>query len=191
MIPYYQDKKYQIIYTDPPWRYKDKSKSHGGGAESHYPTLQTEDICQIDIPAADDSVLFLWVTYPQLEEGLKVIKAWGFQYKTVAFTWIKTTLSNNPLMGMGRYTRANAEVCLLGTKGKGCKRLDASVRNVQFYPRLRHSRKPSEFRKQIVRLLGDLPRIELFARQKVEGWDCWGNEIQSDIELCAVSKRLS
>jgi len=176
-------KKYQIIYADPPWHYNDKSKSHGGGAESHYPTMATEDICKLDIPSGEDSVLLLWVTYPQLEEGLKVIKAWGFNYKTVAFTWVKTTLGNNPLMGMGRYTRANAEICLLATKGKGCKRIDASVRNVQFYPRVRHSKKPSEFRNEIVRLFGDLPRIELFARQKVEGWDCWGNEVESDIQF--------
>ena len=182
------DKKYQIIYADPPWHYNDKSKSHGGGAESHYPTMATEDICNLNIPSAEDSVLFLWVTYPQLEEGFKVIKAWGFKYKTVAFTWVKTTLGNSPLMGMGRYTRANAEICLLATRGNGCKRLDASVRNVQFYPRVQHSKKPSEFRSGIVRLFGDLPRIELFARKKADGWDCWGSEVESDIVIKLESK---
>jgi site-specific DNA-methyltransferase (adenine-specific) len=177
-------KKYQIIYADPPWRYNDKSKSHGGGAESHYSTMSTEEICDLKIPVDDNAVLLLWVTYPQLEEGLKVVRAWGFTYKTVAFTWVKTTQDNNPLMGMGRYTRANAEICLLGVKGKGCKRLNASIRNVQFYPRLQHSRKPAQFRNEIVKLFGDIPRVELFARRKVEGWDCWGNEVESDIELC-------
>lgn len=176
-------KKYQIIYADPPWKYRDKSKSHGGGAESHYPCMVTENICDLKIPSADDSVLFLWVTFPQLEEALKVIRAWGFTYKTGAFTWVKTTNDNNPLMGMGRYTRANAEICLLATKGKGCQRVSASVRNTQFYPRQAHSQKPSEFREEIVKLFGDLSRIELFARRKVEGWDCWGNEVDSDIEL--------
>ncbi len=175
--------KYQIIYADPPWLYKDKSKSHGGGAESHYPCMAVYDICNLQIPAADDSVLLLWVTYPQLEEGLKVLRAWGFTYKTVAFTWVKVSNGNNPLMGMGRYTRANAEICLLGTKGKGCKRMSASIRNTQFYPRREHSQKPSEFRAEILKLFGDLPRIELFARRKVGGWDCWGNEVESDIEL--------
>jgi len=175
--------KYQIIYADPPWRYKDKSKSHGGGAESHYPTMSVEDICQLKIPADGNSVLLLWATYPQLQEALKVIQAWDFVYKTVAFTWIKTTNGNNPIMGMGRYTRTNAEVCLLAIRGRGCNRLDASVRNTQFYPRTAHSRKPTAFRNEIIRLFGDLPRIELFARQKVEGWDCWGNEVESDIEL--------
>ena len=171
------DKKYSIIYADPPWLYNDKSKSHGGGAESHYPCMSTEAICSLPVPSEDNSVLLLWSTYPQLEEALVTLRTWGFLYKTVAFTWVKTTSGNAPLMGMGRYTRANAEICLLGVRGSGCKRVDASVRNTQFYPRRIHSRKPNEFREAIVRLFGDLSRIELFARRQVEGWDCWGNEV--------------
>jgi N6-adenosine-specific RNA methylase IME4 len=179
-------KKYQIIYADPPWQYKDKSKSHGGGAESHYSTMSIKDICELNIPSENDSVLLLWVTYPMLPEGLDVMKSWGFCYKTVAFTWVKTTGDNSPLMGMGRYTRANAEICMLGIKGKGCKRNDASIRNVQFYPRLEHSRKPNQFRNEIVKLFGDISKVELFARHKVNGWDCWGNEVESDIELGVI-----
>lgn len=170
-------KKYQIIYADPPWLYKDKSKSHGGGAESHYPCMATSDICALRVPSDDDAVLFLWATYPQLEEAFKVIRAWGFTYKTCAFTWVKTNKDGSVYMGMGRHTRANAEICLLATKGRGLKRQSASVYNTQLYPRTRHSEKPKEFRDEIVRLYGDAPRIELFARQKTEGWDAWGNEV--------------
>ena len=176
-------KKYKIIYADPPWLYKDKSKSHGGGAESHYPCMKVEDICSLKIPAEDDSVLLLWATFPQLEEALRVIKAWGFKYKTGAFTWVKINKDGTIYMGMGRHTRANAEICLLATKGKGVARINASIYNTQLYPRSRHSEKPQVFKDEIVRLYGDLPRIELFARQKTAGWDVWGNEVESDIKL--------
>ncbi len=183
-------KKYQIIYADPPWSYKDKSKSHGGGAESHYSCMSIEDICNLKIPTHDNAVLFLWTTYPQLEEAFKVIKAWGFVYKTCGFTWVKTNKDGSIFMGMGRYTRANAEICLLAKRGKGCKRINASIKNTQLHPRLKHSQKPNQFRKDIVKLFGDLPRIELFARKPYDlfdenygGWDVWGNEVESDIEL--------
>ena len=176
-------KKYQIIYADPPWKYSDRSKSHGGGAESHYPVMAEDDICAIPIPSEDNSVLLLWATYPQLEVAMRVIKAWGFIYKTCAFTWVKVTDRNAPLMGMGRYTRSNPEIVLLGIKGNGVKRINTNIRNDQYFPRREHSRKPAEFRGLIVSLFGDLPKIELFARRKVEGWDCWGNEVESDIKL--------
>lgn len=176
-------KKYQIIYADPPWSYKDKSKSHGGGAESHYPCMSISDICKMDIPAEDNSVLLMWTTYPQLEEAFKVISAWGFVYKTCAFTWVKTNKDGSIYMGMGRYTRANAEICLLAKRGNGIKRQSASIFNTQVHGRSKHSQKPIKFKEDIVRLFGDLPRIELFAREKTEGWDVWGNEVESDIEL--------
>ena len=181
-------KKYQIIYADPPWWYQDKSKSHGGGAESHYPCMRTEDICALQVPSADDSVLLMWATFPQLEEAFKVIKAWGFKYKTCAFTWVKTNKDGSIYMGMGRHTRANAEICLLAVKGKGVPRVSASIYNTQLHPRTKHSEKPAIFREEIVRLYGyEAPRIELFARDRKlpnsRGWDVWGNEVKSDIEL--------
>jgi len=185
-------KKYQIIYVDPPWSYRDKSKSHGGGAESHYDCMTTGELSKIKIPADDNAVLLMWCTYPQLEEGLKLIKAWGFTYKTVAFTWVKTNKDGSVFMGMGRYTRANAEICLLAIRGKGLKRINASVYNTQLHPRESHSKKPSAFRNDIVKLYGNVSRIELFARKpknelfpspSFEGWDVWGNEVDSDIEL--------
>ena len=177
-------KKYQIIYADPPWVYNDKSKSHGGGAESHYVCTPTEELAKIQIPAEENSVCLMWVTYPQLEEGLKLLKAWGFKFKTVAFTWVKTNKDGSIYMGMGRHTRANAEICLLGTRGKGVPRVRADIRNTVLLPRGRHSEKPDYFRTQIDFLYGLQPaRIELFARQKTEGWDVWGNEVESDIAL--------
>lgn len=178
-----EDKKYSIIYADPPWKYQDKSKSHGGGAESHYPCMSIQEICSLPIPANDNAVLLMWTTFPQLEEAFKVIQAWGFKYKTGAFTWVKTNKDGSVYMGMGRHTRANAEICLLATKGKGVPRINASVYNTQLHPRSRHSEKPQAFRDEIVRLYGDVPRIELFARQKTEGWDVWGNEVTPDIAI--------
>lgn len=175
----FPDKKYNIIYADPPWSYKDKSKSHGGGAESHYSCMNINDICNLPVNfiADEDCLLFCWVTYPMLQEGLRVIKAWGFEYKTCGFTWVKINKNNSIYMGMGRYTRANAEICLIGKKGKGCQRQSASIYNTQLHSRGKHSQKPDSFRNNIVTLCGDLPRIELFSRERFEGWDAWGNEI--------------
>lgn len=170
--------KYKIVYADPPWRYNDKSLSHGGGAECHYPTMELKDICGLPIShlADDDCVLFLWVTFPMLNEGLQVIKAWGFDYKTTAFVWIKKNSNRiGYFYGMGRWTRANAEICLLATKGKP-KRVKADIHQLIFAPIRNHSQKPDEVRLKIVELCGDLPRIELFARDRFVGWDVWGNK---------------
>ena len=180
--------KYNIIYADPPWPFKNYSdRWHEEHKESrwvgkHYGTmdvlsLPVQQICE------PDSVLFLWVTFPTLLLGLEVLSAWGFTYKTNAFTWIKTNKDLSPCTGMGFYTRSNAEICLLGTKGKVLPRQSHSVHSVIMSPREEHSKKPAEVRDRIVQLFGDLPRIELFARRKVDGWDSWGNEIDSDITL--------
>lgn len=177
--------KYQIIYADPPWKYQDKSKSHGGGAESHYPCMSIAEMCALPVKEITDenAVLLMWVTMPMLEVAFEVIKAWGFKYKTCAFTWVKTNKDGSIYMGMGRYTRANAEVCLLATKGKGIKRKSASVYNTQLRPRGKHSKKPVDFYEEIYDLFGDVPRIELFSRERWAGWDVWGNEVESDIDL--------
>ena len=172
------NKKYNIIYADPPWSYKDKALSGNRGACCKYPVMSIEDICKLPIKDISDKdcVLFMWVTMPKLNECLEVIKSWGFEYKTNAFTWIKKNKKSDTLfMGMGRWTRANAEICLLATKGKP-KRMSASVHSVIVSKIEEHSQKPNETRERIVELLGDLPRIELFARQHADGWDCWGNE---------------
>ncbi|KKL74553.1 hypothetical protein LCGC14_2063740 [marine sediment metagenome] len=178
-------KKYQIIYADCPWEYEDKALAGDRGAICKYPVMNMEDIKRLPVAtiADDDCALFLWVTMPKLNECWGVIGSWGFTYKTVAFTWVKTNKNTmGYFMGMGRWTRANAELCLLATKGKP-KRIDAGIPQIVINDVMRHSHKPAIVREKIVRLMGDLPRIELFARQKVEGWDCWGNEVKSDIKL--------
>lgn len=174
-------KKYNIIYADPPWAYRVWSKKgQGRSAEAHYPTMNLNSIkaLPVDKLAADDCVLFLWATYPNLEEAFEVLKAWGFKYKTVAFTWVKQNRKSDKLFtGMGYWTRANAEVCLLATRGHP-KRINANVRQVILSHVEEHSKKPDEARDRIVQLMGDLPRVELFARQSTEGWDVWGNEVE-------------
>ena len=175
------NKRYDVIYADPPWRfltYSEKGKNRS--AERHYPTMTKEDIKALPVKriSAKDSVLFLWVTAPCLIEGLELIKAWGFTFKTVAFTWVKQNKRNDkPFMGLGYYTRANAEYCLIATKGKVLKRQSRSVSSVIISHIERHSKKPDEVRKRIVELYGERPRIELFAREKADGWDCFGNEV--------------
>ena len=173
------DKKYNIIYADPPWSYKDKALSGNRGACCKYPVMSIDDICNLPVKdiADEDCILLMWVTMPKLNECFKVIEAWGFEYKTSAFTWVKKNKKSGSLfMGMGRWTRANAEICLLATRGKP-KRNSASVHSVILSSIEEHSKKPNEARERIVELCGDLPRIELFARQYAEGWDCWGNEV--------------
>ena len=141
--------------------------------------MKTEDICNLPIQniTDDNAVLLIWTTYPQLEEVFKVINAWGFKYKTCAFTWVKTNKDGSIYMGMGRHTRANAEICLLATKGKGLTRINCGIKNTHTHIRLKHSEKPDLFRKLIVDLYGEVSKIELFARQKYQNWDSWGNEL--------------
>lgn len=179
---YDTNKKYNIIYADPPWRYKVWSRDTGLGrsADAHYNTMEKTDIQQLPIQNICDKncVLFLWVTYPCLLEGLELIEKWGFTYKTCAFSWIKLNKkSGTPFVGMGYYTRSNNEICLLATKGKPLTRRSKAVQQVVLSKIREHSRKPDEVRDRIVELFGDIPRIELFARQYAEGWDCWGNEV--------------
>lgn len=178
-------KKYNIIYADPPWSYKDKAAVGKRGAAFKYQVMGGGDIAMLPIKelADKDCVLFMWVTMPKLNECFDIIQAWGFEYKTCAFTWVKRNkVSPTWFMGMGRWTRANAEICLLAVKGKP-QRVSASVMQVIDTPIERHSKKPDVVRDRIVELLGDLPRVELFAREKASGWDAWGNEIESDITL--------
>lgn len=147
--------------------------------------MSVEEICKLNIAevAADDSVLFLWTTFPQLQEALQVIKSWGFQYKTVAFVWLKQNKSGKGwFFGLGFWTRGNAEICLLATKGKA-HRQSNRVHQFIISPLREHSQKPDEAREKIVELMGNLPRLELFARQKTDGWDVWGNEVVCDVEI--------
>lgn len=178
--------KNTILFTQiPPWEYKQTgSKTNCRGmAKQHYETMSTEDVCNLPIKQikTEDSILFMWTTFPNIGEALKVMESWGFIYKTAAFVWVKKNKkSNTNFWGMGAYTRANAEVCLLGiskkTKAKQVVKSN-SVHQIIESTIEYHSKKPDIVRDKILELLGDLPRIELFARQHTEGWDCWGNEV--------------
>ena len=187
MIPF-PDKKYNVIYVDPPWGYQNKATR--AAADKHYGTMTIEELKQMPITrgggglAADDCALFMWATFPMLREALDLIEAWGFKYKTIAFNWIKQNKSGAGLFwGLGNWTRSNSEICLLAIRGKP-KRISAAVHSVVMAPVQKHSQKPDEVRERIVKLVGDVPRIELFARAAAPGWDCWGNEApQNNTEI--------
>lgn len=176
--------KYGAILADPPWRYEVWAEGSKRNASHHYPLMQNEDISNMPIAdlAAKDCVLFMWVTWPKLIEALEVIKAWGFEYKTCGFCWIKADNKQpdmfkseiNPYVGMGYWTRANSEPCLLATRGKP-KRINADVRQGIIAPRREHSRKPDGVHEAIERLVSG-PYCELFGRQQRKGWDVWGNQ---------------
>jgi N6-adenosine-specific RNA methylase IME4 len=133
-----------------------------------------------------DCILFLWAVNPQLKEAIDVMESWGFKYKTVAFCWIKQTSNGNPVANLGRWTMGGMELCLLGTRGKP-QRFKKNIKQLIFAERTRHSEKPAEVRDRILEVMRDVPRLELFARQKTEGWDVRGNEVESDIELSDAS----
>jgi len=170
--------KYKIIYADPPWTYADKTCQ--GSAAEQYITMDIDALRALPISniAADDAMLFMWATFPLLPEALSLIEAWGFSYITTAFVWIKTDIKNpnTTFYGLGRWCRGNAEIVLLGKRGKP-KRVSAAVEQLVFSPLSGHSKKPDEVRKRIVKLLGDMPRIELFARERVDGWDATGLDL--------------
>jgi N6-adenosine-specific RNA methylase IME4 len=179
MIPF-PKKRYQIIYADPPWSYNDRMAGHSFSLDHEYKTQSRQWISSLPIRelAEDTCCLFLWVTSPLLDEGIKVLLDWGFRYKTVAFCWSKKTRNGKDVSNLGRWTMGNVELCILGVKGKpNSWRVDKSIKQLVRAERTRHSKKPDEVRQRIVRLLGDRSRIELFARERTPGWDVWGDEI--------------
>jgi len=172
-------KKYKIIYADPAWSYGDKQNTKLlGGAVKHYPTMSTKDICLLNVKniIEKDAVLFLWVTSPLLTDGLEVIKSWGFKYKT-SFIWDK--IKHN----MGHYNSVRHEFLLVATKGSCTPEVKKLFDSVVSEERTVHSRKPQIFRDIINTIYPSGNRIELFARQKVDGWDSWGNEVECNIRL--------
>lgn len=162
-------RKYRVIYADPPWSYNDKQNVEVlGGAEKHYLTMPLDDICKLPIPAEDNSVLFIWVTSPMLEDSFKVINAWGFKYKT-SFVWDK--VAHN----MGHYNSVRHEFLLICTRGSCTPDVAKLFDSVVSIERTEHSRKPREFRDMIDTLYPIGNRLEMFAREAPEGWDVWGN----------------
>lgn len=179
--------KYKIIYADPPWSYNDKMIGHGG-AEGVYKTQSKDWIENLPVGsiADKDCVLFLWAVSPLLPEALQVIKSWGFKYKTLGFCWVKEHREGGLFVkNLGRYTMGGVELCLIATKGSP-KRLVNNIRQVHFDTRTKHSKKPDAIRDKIVEMFGDIPRVELFARNKTPGWDVFGNEVDDSIKLDTV-----
>jgi N6-adenosine-specific RNA methylase IME4 len=194
---------YGAILADPPWRFNvwsgetavKRRDSSGTNvcAAVHYQTMPIEEICALPVAdlAADDCVLFLWVTWPTLLDALKLIEAWGFTYKTCGFDWMKAHAGQlemfrddaTALMGMGYWTRANSEPCLLATRGKP-KRKSAGVRQGIIEPRREHSRKP-DCQYERIEALVDGPYLELFARQQRPGWTVWGNQTDKFTQAAA------
>jgi N6-adenosine-specific RNA methylase IME4 len=184
------------ILADPPWRFEVWSgKGRARSADNHYDTQDTVELAAIPVAslAANDSALFIWSCWPTLRDAWQLIESWGFKYKTCAFSWMKADPyrlfadDKTPFAGMGYWTRANTEPCLLATRGKP-KRLNADVRQGIIEPRREHSRKPDCVHERIERLVAG-PYLELFARQSRPGWTTWGNETtkfdRPDISVCA------
>ena len=173
---YTTDRRYNIIYADPAWGYWEGGQKN---QSLHYQTMTIDEICGLPVQriADENCILFLWVTYPILRECFKVIEAWGFKYSTAGFIWVKRNKHvDSSFIGCGSWTRANSELCLIATKGN-ILRLDAGISQIIEAPIEEHSKKPRIARELITKLVGELPRIELFSRQNVPGWDRWGNAI--------------
>ncbi len=194
-------KKYQIVYADPPWSYSrgvfQKWRPINNGKDrvlsDFYPSMTERQLCDLKIKdiSDNDCSLFMWFTYSHFPQALRICESWGFKYKTIAFVWVKRSNKGNLLSNIGSWTMGNSEAVLIATKGnmlKHKKRNDIK-QLIEPFTTLRlkgnngHSKKPNVVRERIEALFGDLPRIELFARQKTEGWDVWGNEVKSDINL--------
>ncbi len=179
--------KFEIIYVDPPWAYTNVATSKGqwGGAAGHYKVMTLDEICALPVPdiAAKDCLLAMWWVPPMPDEALRVMRAWGFKLKTMkGFSWHKRTTNGLSHFGMGTLKRGNTEDCLFAVRGKP-KRKSASVRSFIDSPRRAHSQKPEVARERLVELMGDVPRVELFARNQTPGWKVWGHEVASDIRL--------
>ena len=187
--------KYQIIYADPPWSYYndmtvslEENKAKDFISRNPYPVMSSSDIKALPIKniVDDNCILFIWTTDYHLSRCCEVIKEWGFDYKTVGFVWQKLNKKGNPVCFMGNYTlKSGVELCLLATKGKDANKLvkNRKVRALLQSQRELHSKKPDEIRNRIVEICGNIPRIELFARQKTEGWDVFGNQVENSIKL--------
>lgn len=196
----FPDKKYNIIYADPPKLYNkfvSPSKKIWGMANRHYDLMTDEEIINLPVQeiSARDSLLFLWASFPNLPFFIDLVGKWGFEYKTAAFVWSKYSKTNNVVKkdGMGSYTLSNCEIVLLGRKGR-FNRVSKKVRQyletidenplpeIHKHHIIGHSKKPNIFRNRIVDLCGDLPRIELFARTPIHGWDTWGNDEKLNLQ---------
>ena len=187
---YNTDKKFDIIYADPPWSYYNDMSVNvdcttvKGMRRPPYPVLSSKDIKQIPVNniAKDNAILFIWTTDYHLQKCIEVIESWGFTYKTIGFVWAKKNKQGKQCSMMGAYTKkSGCEICLIATRGKLAHKMvkNHKVNSFIEYPRGEHSKKPDIVRQSILELVGnDLQCIELFARHHFEGCDCWGNEVK-------------
>ena len=184
--------KYNVIYADPPWHYGSKSAvNNSTGSDhkplsDHYNTMSLQELK--DLPISNitdtDAACFMWVTDSHLDEAIAILKAWGFKYKTIAFNWVKTTSKGNYCKNVAPWTMKSSEICLLGTKGAMTKHKKLNnIESLVIAERTKHSRKPNEVRLRIEKLFGDLPRLEMFARESATGWDVFGNEAPNSIDI--------
>ena len=177
--PELPNKRYSIIYADPPWSYGNTqfnpaTTNHTSSADMHYPTMSPSELKELDIPSicADDCLLFMWTSSPHLQIAIELGNAWKFEYKTIGFVWEKEI--TNP----GFYTMSSVEVCLVFKKGKiPSPRGSRNIRQFLSEKRTAHSKKPDEIRKRIVDMFPTQKKLEMFARKKFDGWDSWGNEL--------------
>ena len=191
-------KKYNIIYADPAWDFKGGGIYQDSGRKdrsisSQYKLTKTNDMAKLPIKniTDKDAFLFMWCTDSHLKQGIELMEAWGFRYSTIAFIWVKQYASGSLCSNVGRWTMKNCEIVLLGLKGTPLKYKQAkNIKQLVVAERTRHSVKPNEVRNRIVQLCGDLPKVELFARQNVLGWDAWGNECENSITLGGEEKKI-
>lgn len=199
MIP-----SYSILLADPPWHFRNYSADEPGmihnrsrGANKHYPTMTTEQLCDLPISqlVSDNAILFMWACWPTLPDALKVIEAWGFGYKSLAWVWIKANKTGwGFFQGMGYYTRANTEPCLLATRGNLPKPKNRGILSLIYSPVMQHSRKPDDQYRKIDALYPALiypNRLELFARRRQPGWDVWGNQAPGGNDVVIESPALT
>jgi len=187
-------KKYKIIYADPPWSFN--SKKSGGsmtsGAASHYPTMTMGELKSMDIKSlcADDCLLVMWWVGSQPQNAIDLCEAWGFTVKNMnGFVWNKLTVRHLPFFGMGFYTRAGSESALIAVRGKPSNIIvNHGVRAVRSAVNTKHSRKPPQFRDDIVKMCGNVPRLEMFARESTDNWSVFGNEVPGSIEINTTLK---
>lgn len=184
--------KYGVILADPAWQYQNYATAPGQthnrarGAQKHYPTMTLDQLYALPVTslATDNAVLFMWATWPLIQDAFTLINAWGFTYKTLAWEWVKFNKNSMGLfLGMGKYTRANPEPCLLAFRGDPVPVADHCVSAVLMTPVRQHSRKPDEQYERIERLYPNQTYLELFARRSRPGWAAWGNEVKSTVEL--------
>lgn len=181
---YPNNSRFEVILADPPWHYRNQGTR--AAAAKHYRTIRRSDLEHLPVQyfAADRCALFLWATWPNMKTAFKVMDAWGFKYKTLAWEWFKTNKAGDKfVMGLGNYSRSNPEPCLLGFRGKPIPVKDKGVEAWMTAPRRKHSQKPDEQYEKIERLYPDVPKLELFATQIWPGWDAWGDQIESTVEI--------